>query len=65
MHLSHRGALRYGVAMSLEVTDLSIARGGVRVLEGVSFTLAPGQALVLYDDSRLIGGGVFCDLING
>ena len=33
--------------MSLEVTDLSIARGGVRVLEGVSFTLAPGQALVL------------------
>ena len=47
MHLSHRGALRYGVAMSLEVTDLSIARGGVRVLEGVSFTLTPGQALVL------------------
>lgn len=39
--------MRYGVAMSLEVTDLSIARGGVRVLEGVSFTLAPGQALVL------------------
>lgn len=33
--------------MSLEVSDLSIARGGVRVLEGVSFTLAPGQALVL------------------
>ncbi|MEQ8294329.1 MAG: heme ABC exporter ATP-binding protein CcmA [Roseovarius sp.] len=33
--------------MSLEVNDLSIARGGVRVLEGVSFTLAPGRALVL------------------
>lgn len=33
--------------MSLEVSNLSIARGGVRVLEGVSFTLAPGQALIL------------------
>ncbi|MEQ8876965.1 MAG: heme ABC exporter ATP-binding protein CcmA [Phycisphaerales bacterium] len=33
--------------MSLEVNDLSIARGGVRVLGGVSFTLAPGRALVL------------------
>ncbi|MEE3280645.1 MAG: aminomethyltransferase beta-barrel domain-containing protein, partial [Pseudomonadota bacterium] len=27
--------------------------------------ITPGQALVLYDNSRLIGGGVFCDLING
>lgn len=33
--------------MSLDVTDLSILRGGVRVLDGVSFTLAPGRALVL------------------
>ena len=33
--------------MSLDVSNLSIARGGVRVLEGVSFSLAAGQALVL------------------
>lgn len=39
--------LRYGELMSLDVTDLSILRGGVRVLDGVSFTLAPGRALVL------------------
>lgn len=31
----------------LEVSDLCVARGGVPVLEGVSFTLAPGEALVL------------------
>jgi len=31
----------------LEVSDLAIARGGVRVLEGVSFALGPGAALVL------------------
>lgn len=33
--------------MSLEVSDLSVARGGVRVLEGLNFSLASGQALVL------------------
>lgn len=33
--------------MSLKVSDLTIARGGVRVLEGVSFTLNPGEILVL------------------
>lgn len=33
--------------MTLIVTDLSIARGGVPVLEGLSFTLEPGRALVL------------------
>lgn len=33
--------------MSLKVRDLTIARGGVRVLEGISFTLSPGEALVL------------------
>lgn len=33
--------------MSLKVTDLSIARGGVPVLEGVAFTLADGCALIL------------------
>lgn len=33
--------------MLLEVSDLSVARGGVCVLEGVSFALAPGRALVL------------------
>lgn len=33
--------------MSLKVTDLSCARGGLPILEGVSFALDPGQALVL------------------
>ena len=31
----------------LKVRDLSVARGGVPVLAGVSFALAPGEALVL------------------
>ncbi len=33
--------------MDLKVTDLGCARGGVPVLEGVSFTLMPGRALIL------------------
>ncbi|SDI09200.1 heme ABC exporter ATP-binding protein CcmA [Lutimaribacter saemankumensis] len=33
--------------MELTVTDLAVARGGVPVLEGVSFTLSGGEALVL------------------
>lgn len=33
--------------MTLTVTDLSIARGGVPVLEGLSFRLDPGRALIL------------------
>lgn len=33
--------------MTLTVTDLTIARGGVPVLEGLNLTLAPGQALVI------------------
>lgn len=33
--------------MTLTVTDLSIARGGVPVLEGLSFTLEPGRAMIL------------------
>lgn len=33
--------------MSLTVTDLSCARGGLPVLEGVSFALEPGEALIL------------------
>ncbi|SDN36052.1 heme exporter protein A [Lutimaribacter pacificus] len=33
--------------MELVVTDLAVARGGVPVLEGVSFTVAGGEALVL------------------
>lgn len=33
--------------MFLKVTDLSCARGGLPILEGVSFALEPGQALVL------------------
>jgi len=33
--------------MTLSVTDLSIARGGVPVLQGLGFALQPGQALVV------------------
>ena len=33
--------------MSLSVTDLTIARGGVPVLEGLSFALTPGHAMIL------------------
>lgn len=32
---------------ALSVTDLSVSRGGLPVLEGLGFTLAPGRALVL------------------
>lgn len=31
----------------LSVCDLAVARGGMRAVEGVSFTLNPGQALIL------------------
>ena len=33
--------------MELTVSDLCVARGGIAVLEGVSFTVASGEALVL------------------
>tara|TARA_R110002096_G_scaffold43364_8_gene116787 strand:+ start:1684 stop:2325 length:642 start_codon:yes stop_codon:yes gene_type:complete len=33
--------------MELNVMDIAVARGGMTVLEGVSFALAPGRALVL------------------
>ena len=33
--------------MELRITNLAVARAGVPVLEGVSFALRPGQALVL------------------
>ena len=33
--------------MVMEVRNVSVARGGVTVLDGVSFALAPGQVLVL------------------
>ncbi|WP_192966394.1 heme ABC exporter ATP-binding protein CcmA [Phycobacter azelaicus] len=33
--------------MTLNVTDLAIARGGLPVLEGLSFQLEPGRALIL------------------
>ncbi|MDX1781750.1 MAG: heme ABC exporter ATP-binding protein CcmA [Thalassovita sp.] len=33
--------------MELTVSDLSVARGGIAVLEGVSFTVSGGEALVL------------------
>ena len=37
----------YGKGMTLTVTDLTIARGGLPVLEGLNFVLDPGQALVV------------------
>lgn len=33
--------------MVLKVKDLAVSRGGLTVLEGLNFTLSPGQALVL------------------
>jgi heme exporter protein A len=33
--------------MTLRVTDLAVARGGVPVLDGVSFAIEPGVALIL------------------
>lgn len=33
--------------MTLNVTDLAIARGGLPVLEGLSFRLEPGRAMIL------------------
>jgi heme exporter protein A len=33
--------------MSLKITDMACVRGGLPLLEGVSFALSPGQALVL------------------
>ncbi|UYV38809.1 heme ABC exporter ATP-binding protein CcmA [Rhodobacteraceae bacterium D3-12] len=33
--------------MELRVTDLAVARGGIPVLEGLSFVLRPGKALIL------------------
>jgi heme exporter protein A len=33
--------------MVLSVTDLSCARGAAQVLAGVSFSVAPGEALIL------------------
>ncbi|MDZ4312138.1 MAG: heme ABC exporter ATP-binding protein CcmA [Cypionkella sp.] len=33
--------------MDMQVNDLAVARGGVAVLEGVTFRLMPGRALVL------------------
>lgn len=33
--------------MELRVTDLAVARGGLALVEGLSFALAPGEALVL------------------
>jgi len=33
--------------MELTISDLAVARGGIPVLEGLSFALAPGRALIL------------------
>jgi heme exporter protein A len=32
----------------LTVSDLAVARGGLRAVEGVSFSLSPGEALILH-----------------
>ncbi len=40
-------AIRYACAMELKVSDLSCARGGMPVLEGVDFTLSGGEMLLL------------------
>ena len=37
----------YAGGMTLRVDDLCIARGGLPVVEGLSFTLEPGRALIL------------------
>ena len=33
--------------MDLSISDMTVARGGVAILEGLGFSLAPGRALVL------------------
>ena len=38
--------------MELTVTDLACARGGVPLLEGLSFSLAAGEALILRGPRR-------------
>lgn len=35
------------MSAGLSVRDLAVARGGMRALEGVGFSVAPGQALIL------------------
>ncbi len=37
----------YRLHMSLRVENLACARGGVQILDGVSFSVAPGQAVIL------------------
>ncbi len=39
--------MRYAAGMELSVEDLAIARGGLAVLEGLSFRVAAGGALIL------------------
>ncbi len=39
--------MRYAAGMELSVQDLAIARGGMAVLEGLSFRVTPGTALIL------------------
>ena len=44
----HQNLTRFrAVGMDMVVTNLGVARGGVTVLQGVGFRLAPGQILVL------------------
>lgn len=39
--------MRYPAGMNLDVTDLACARGGIPVLEGVSFSVPAGSLLIL------------------
>lgn len=47
MQENDAGLCAAGQPVSLSVTDIACARGGLALLEGLSFTVTPGAALVL------------------